>query len=95
MQVPNSGTPGLDFYVGGVLSVAGVDSAFKWMPYQAGINMGNPELGGGDGGDGDGDGTRVGAALGLTRGARRSGRGHRPRPLCARIRSRHRAGVRR
>jgi ABC-2 type transport system permease protein len=31
--------------VGAVLRAAGVESAFKWMPYQAGINMGNPELG--------------------------------------------------
>ena len=31
--------------VGVVLDSAGVDEAFKWLPYQSGINMGNPELG--------------------------------------------------
>ena len=31
--------------IGAVLSAAGIDNAFKWMPYQAGINMGNPDLG--------------------------------------------------
>ena len=36
--------------IGAVLSAAGVDNAFKWMPYQSGINMGNPTLGE-DGGD--------------------------------------------
>jgi ABC-2 type transport system permease protein len=36
--------------VGAVLTADGFESAFKWMPYQAGINMGNPTLGE-DGGD--------------------------------------------
>jgi ABC-2 type transport system permease protein len=37
--------------VGAVLIAAGVDDAFKWMPYNAGINLGNPEIGG----DGNGE----------------------------------------
>lgn len=32
--------------VAGLLSVAGVDGASKWMPYQAGFNLGNPDSGG-------------------------------------------------
>jgi ABC-2 type transport system permease protein len=36
--------------VGAVLRAAGFETAFKWMPYQAGINMGNPTLGD-DGGE--------------------------------------------
>jgi ABC-2 type transport system permease protein len=36
--------------IGAVLRAAGIESAFKWMPYQSGINMGNPTLGD-DGGD--------------------------------------------
>ena len=31
--------------IGGLLTVAGVDGAFKWMPYQAGFNLGNPDAG--------------------------------------------------
>jgi ABC-2 type transport system permease protein len=31
--------------IGGVLAAAGVDEPFKWMPYQSGIGMGNPDLG--------------------------------------------------
>ena len=30
--------------VGAVLRAAGIESAFKWMPYQSGINMGDPTL---------------------------------------------------
>jgi ABC-2 type transport system permease protein len=37
--------------VGAVLEGAGVEGAFKWMPYQSGINLGNPEIGS----DGNGD----------------------------------------
>lgn len=33
--------------IGGILSVAGVDNAFKWMPFQAGIQLGNPDNGSG------------------------------------------------
>jgi ABC-2 type transport system permease protein len=36
--------------VGAVLRAAGVETAFKWMPYQAGINMGSPTVGD-DGGE--------------------------------------------
>lgn len=31
--------------IGVLLTTAGVDSAFKWMPYQAGFNLGNPDAG--------------------------------------------------
>lgn len=34
-----------ELIIAGVLSVAGVDNAFKWMPYQAGANLGNPDAG--------------------------------------------------
>lgn len=33
--------------VAGLLSVAGIDGAGKWMPYQAGFNLGNPDPGAG------------------------------------------------
>ena len=32
-----------ELIIAGVLTVAGVDNAFKWMPYQAGANLGNPD----------------------------------------------------
>ena len=38
----------LEGIIGGLLSVAGVDNAFKWMPFQAGIQLGNPDSGSGD-----------------------------------------------
>ncbi len=31
--------------IGALLSAAGVDNAFKWLPYQAGFNLGNPDAG--------------------------------------------------
>lgn len=31
--------------IGALLSVAGIDDAFKWLPYNAGINLGNPDIG--------------------------------------------------
>lgn len=30
--------------IAGLLSVAGIDNASKWMPYQAGFNLGNPDM---------------------------------------------------
>jgi ABC-2 type transport system permease protein len=34
-----------ELIIAGVLTAAGVDNAFKWMPYQAGANLGNPDAG--------------------------------------------------
>lgn len=31
--------------IGALLAVAGVDQPFKWLPYNAGINLGNPDAG--------------------------------------------------
>jgi ABC-2 type transport system permease protein len=31
--------------IGALLAVAGVDDAFKWLPYNAGLNLGNPDAG--------------------------------------------------
>jgi ABC-2 type transport system permease protein len=31
--------------IGALLAVAGVDHPFKWLPYNAGINLGNPDAG--------------------------------------------------
>jgi ABC-2 type transport system permease protein len=31
--------------IGALLSAAGVENAFKWLPYQAGFNLGNPDAG--------------------------------------------------
>jgi len=33
--------------VGGLLIAAGLDNPFKWLPYNAGINLGNPDAGAG------------------------------------------------
>ena len=32
--------------IAGLLSVAGIDNASKWMPYQAGFNLANPDMSG-------------------------------------------------
>jgi hypothetical protein len=31
--------------IGVMLGVAGVDEPFKWLPYNAGLNLGNPDAG--------------------------------------------------
>ncbi|MFN8023967.1 MAG: ABC transporter permease subunit [Acidimicrobiales bacterium] len=31
--------------IGALLTAAGVENAFKWLPYQAGFNLGNPDAG--------------------------------------------------
>jgi ABC-2 type transport system permease protein len=39
----------IESIIGGLLTAAGVEHAFKWLPFQAGVQLGNPDDGSGGG----------------------------------------------